>query len=271
MHDPVNDILGDAPDGYSFSQTIKMNYQDSSTKVAVNYSPGDKVKTPAEISWSAPKLFGIPLAFSKSLAPDGSMTYEAAAGEDAHGISGADLKMGASLSGLPILSGEDVKICDVMADLTYSKINDTLVTLKTKPLDKEATLEITGKPHPSLTAGCKAELPKLTTPDLALALTSGPIFASCLATSKLSVFNFYFGYTINDDLSLGGTVQHGGDDSKAFSLGVAYKFLKAKVQQDQSISMSISHELAKGFAITAGGKYEPKSGSTTYGFSLEIE
>merc|ERR1711879_119069 len=102
-------------------------------------------------------------------------------------------------------------------------VMDALLSLKTQPKAKEATLEITGKPMPQATIGCKAELHKLSTPDLAIAITSGPIFASLLATSKLSVLNAYFGYMASEDVKFGATVQQGGDDAGAFSVGIAYK------------------------------------------------
>merc|ERR1712048_989470 len=97
-----------------------------------------------------------------------------------------------------------------------------------------------------------------------------------IAKEKLSVYTAHAHYKASPELRCSATYEHGGKKSGSFSLGIAYDVqkgtkIKAKVQQDQSVSCTVMHELSKGFKVLAGGKYDIKSGKHDYGLQLSVE
>merc|ERR1712026_64651 len=114
----------------------------------------------------------------------------------------------------------------------------------------------------------------LTAPDIGAKFVQGPLTAAILAKAKFQSISAFACYKANDDLKVAGTYEHG--KSPKFGVGLAYNVqkgttFKAKVQEDQSISCGVRHEVVKGFTVVAGGKVDSKGGKHSYGLQFSIE
>jgi hypothetical protein len=171
--------------------------------------------------------------------------------------------------------------CELKSDLadpskialgyTYTGFKDTQLKLDSKALKpQDFTGEVTHT-RGIVTGGAKFTS-KGGAPDMGIRMLSGPFFCALLAKDKFSTYNASVFYKANPDVKLAATYQHGGKANGSCTLGLAYKGLaKVKVTQDQVVSCSVKHSLAKGFTLLGGMSFNVKKGSQTYGLQLSIE
>merc|ERR1740123_867111 len=98
------------------------------------------------------------------------------------------------------------------------------------------------------------------------------MFGSLVAKETFKAFNASVFYKASADLKCAATYTHGGKDNGKYTLGLNYKGMaKAKINQDQTASISVKHSISKGFTLTGGGSYNIKKGETNCGLQLSIE
>merc|ERR1712083_552243 len=180
---------------------------------------------------------------------------------------GADLKLEGK-SNLTDLSS-------LVAGFTYTGIQDTQIKCETKPASKwDFTFEVT-RHAGQATLGMKCGMDNITRPDLGLRVVQGPFFGSFLAKKQFQEFTAHGYYEVRPDTKLAATYVHGGKSAN-FSLGLAHSLsnetkLKAKVQQDQSVHLTLKHEAVKGFTKLFGMKWGIADNSFSYGIQVSIE
>jgi len=108
-------------------------------------------------------------------------------------------------------------------------------------------------------------------PDVGLRLVSGPLFCSVLAKEEFKSFSAAAHYKANPDLRCAAVCNYSKKGTNV-TVGCSYKGLyKVKVTQDQTISCSAKHAVAKGFTLLGGASYSVPKGSLSYGLQLSIE
>merc|ERR1712083_155135 len=163
----------------------------------------------------------------------------------------------------------------MVAGLTYTGIQDTQIKIETNTSNpQDFAFEVTRNAGQA-TLGMKCGMNNNTCPDLGLRVVQGPFFGSLLAKKQFKEFTAHGYYEVRPDTKLAATYVHGGKSAN-FSLGLAYALsnetkLKAKVQQDQSVHVSVKHDVAKGFTKLFGMKWNNNDNSFSYGVQLSIE
>merc|ERR1712151_672736 len=197
----------------------------------------------------------------------GKFKMEAIVDKDIHTVS--DLKVE--------VKSDLVDHAKATAGITFTGVADTQIKFETKPMNPaDFTLEVT-RAVQNLTLGAKLTQATLTKPDIGIRFEQGQLFCALLAKDKLTTFTGHAFYKVQDDLKLAATYQQGGKKSGDFGVGLAYSglkagtTLKAKLQQDMSVSCGLKHELSKGFNVLGGLKYESASGKHSMGLQLSIE
>jgi len=267
---PATEVLNDdyQVSGYQFKAKQKTTWAGAVHTTTVDLFGKGDVKTPAKISWKLPKPLGCPVVSVEKLELDKA------------GNGKIELASEKAYPGLKIEAKSDLKysfLPSVMIGLTYSGIKDALIKLESKAIapQEKTTLEITGDIK-GATLGVKASL-SVVEPDLGVRYSHGPFFAALLTKDRLSTFHLYTVYKAMSDLKVAGTYTLGGSKTNGhYALGLAYNVkggtvVKAKAAQDQSVSVSVKHQLAKGFTLIGGGKYETKKGDFSYGLQVSIE
>jgi len=251
--------------GYEFKAKQKTTWDGAVVTSTFDLFPSGDVKTPAKLSWKLPTPLKTNLVCIDKLEMD----------------KGGKLKLEASsdkvYEKLKVEAKSDLKDpTKVVAGLTYSGVPDTLLKFETTPLNAQAfTAEIT-RAAGQATFGAKFGLANITAPDLGARFAQGPFFGSLLIKEKLSTFTASASYQVSPGVKCAATADYGGKKSGQFGFGIAYNVvkgtkLKLKVQHDQSISFSVKHDVAKGFNVLAGGKFNTQKTDFSYGISLSVE
>merc|ERR1712228_1097428 len=149
----------------------------------------------------------------------------------------------------------------------------TQVKFETKQ-DMNFTAEVTRSVNANATVGLKLGAASLAAPDLGVKLVQGPVTASFMAKNQLKTFAGGCCYKVNNDMKVAANAEQGS--ALSWGAGIAYTVMpgtsiKAKVQQDHSLSFGVKHELRKGFTIVAGGKFDSGAGNHSYGWQLSCE
>jgi len=252
--------------GYQLKTKQKTNFDGAVMSSQVDlWSPKDSITTPAKLTWKLPKPLGFSAISIDKLEMDktGALKLEALS-ENLY-------------PGLKVNCKSDLKdINKITSGFTYTGLKDTQFIFDTKAMKPgEFTGEIT-RTQGAVTFGAKLTPKTLTKPDLGLNFASGPFFGAVMAKEGLSAFTGACYCKATQDLQCAASYTMGGKSDGNISLGLEYEIqkglsLKAKVQQDKSVSMSVKHVVSKGFTVLAGAKYETASGKSTYGVQLSIE
>jgi len=262
----ANEVLSDdyQTSGIQFKAKQKTGLDGAVVTTTVDLFGKEDVKTPAKLSWKFSKPMGIDAICIDKLEMDkgGKFKLEASAGKVR-----PDLKLECK--------SDLVDPSKLVGGLTFTGIKNAQLKFETKLLKPadftgEATYEAG-----IATCGIKCGKANLMCPDVGVRVLSGPVFGSILAKDKFSVFTAHCLYSMKD-FKVAATYDYGGKKSGQCSVGCSYDVakatkLKAKVQQDQSISAGVKHEVSKGFTVLAGCKYEVKGGAYTYGLQLSVE
>lgn len=249
--------------GHQFKAKQKTSFDGAVVTTAVDLFAKD-FKTPAKLTWKFPKPFGLPgVSVDKlEMDKDGKFKFEAAVDKAAHGVDDLKIEVKSDLANASKATG----------GFTYTGIADTQIKLETKS-DMKFAFEATRSFEP-VTVGLKLGMANPTAPDIGAKLVQGPLTAAILAKEQLSTVSAFACYKVNDDVKLAGSYVHG--KAIKYGLGLAYTLqkgttFKAKLEQDTSLSLGVKHELAKGFIVLAGGKYDAAGKKHTYGLQLSIE
>lgn len=265
----AKDVLNDdfQTSGFLAKAKQKTNWHGSVSTIAVDILPVGSAKTPAKVTWKMPKLFGIAgLVVDKfEMDKGGKFKLELSADQALHKL--ADLKLEAKT--------DLVNLNKATAACTFVGIKDTQIKLDVAPLDFESSIFEVTRALDTVTVGIKCDVKNVTAPNLGVRVEYGRTVAAVLAT-QFSVLNCHACVQARDDLKLACSYDYGGKTSGHFGLGAAYRVngstsLKAKVQQDGSLSGTLKHDLSKGFTFLAGGMFNLSSGKTSFGLQLSIE
>lgn len=268
LHKTANDLLSDdyQTSSVQFKAKQKTNLDGAVLTTTVDFLPEDKIVTPGKLSFKFPKPFGTSQVSIDKLELDKGGKFKC---ETSFSKVHPDLKLE--------LKSDLASLGNVAAGVSYSGVKDTVFKLETKPMKPdEFKFEATRQLGAGVTCGMKFGMKNLTSPDLGANLASGPLFVSLLSKESFKVFTAHGSYKLCPPVSAAATYEYGGKKSGQYSVGLAYSVvkgttLKAKVQQDKTVSASLKHELTKGFTLLAGAKYNLTSGSPSYGFQLSVE
>lgn len=252
--------------GYQFKAKQKTNWNGAVFSSQVDLFPKgeDKIQTPAKLTWKLPSPLGCPVVAVDKLELDKT------------GAAKLEISTEKAYPKLKIDSKVDLKdITKATAGFTYSGIAATQLKLETKVSNpQDFTFEATREQGPA-TLGLKYSSSQ-TSPDVAANFANGPFFASLVAKDAFKSFAANALYKVNDDVKVAAIYNAGGKQNGQFALAASFQvkngpLLKAKVQQDQSISVGVKHSIAKGFTVLGGGKYDTAKGNFGYGVQLSIE
>jgi hypothetical protein len=251
--------------GYQFKAKQTASWNSAVATTTVDLFGKDAIQTPAKLSFKIPKVFGIAGLFVDKLEVDkaGKVKLEASAKKESHGV-----------QGLVLEAKSDLKSVNGMnCGFTFTGVADTHIKADA-PLTKpdSFTLEAT-RNVPNGVIGLKCGMANVTAPDLGFRFAAGPLFGSLLVTKKFSCFTAHAMYKLSDELKM--AVNCVQEKSLKGAASAEYKLsketaLKAKVQDDKTVSASLKHDIQKGFTVNAGAKYGA-DGKLSYGLSLSIE
>jgi hypothetical protein len=273
IHKVANEVISDdfQTSGYQFQAKQKTSLDGAIITSAVDLFPGkDGCMTPAKLTWKIPTPAGYSAFAIDKLEMDKT--------------GGLKLEMSSekAYKGLKLECKSDLKsISNIVAACTYTGLKDTLLKLETNPKQPEdVNCEITRAQGPA-TFGAKFGAAKLlkSGPELGVSVISGPFFASLYAKEAFGAFHASCHYKQASGVRCAAAYCVHLKDSKKngnFAVAVAYEpkkgtTLKAKLQQDLSVSCSVKHVLSQGFTLLGGLKYDTAKGTPSYGFKLSVE
>jgi len=268
IHKTANEVLSDdyQTSGLVFKTKQKTNFDGAVVSSQVDFFPAkESCMTPAKLTWKLPAPLGFSAVCIDKLEMDKAGKFKLEASTDQ--VS-PDLKLECK--------SDLADISKIVAALTYTGIKDTQVKFETKATKpQDFVCEVT-RTQGSATFGVKVTPNSLTSPDVGARFASGPLFASLVAKEAFSAYGAHAFYKVSDDLKCAATYNVGGKQSGEGSLGVVYQAakgtsIKAKVQQDSSLSCTVKHVLSQGFTLFGGGRYDTRKGNFSYGFQLSVE
>jgi len=264
----ASEVLNDdfKTSGYEFKAKQKTSWDGAVVTSAVDLFPQKSdVKTPAKLTWKLPTPLKATAFSVDKLEMDKGGKFKLEVSSDKLY---PKLKVDAK--------SDLVDPAKIVTGCTYSGLPSTLLKFETMPMKPQAfTAEVT-QIAGEATFGAKFGLSNITAPDLGVRFTHGPFFASLMAKEKLKAFTAHASYQVMPELKCAVTSDYGGKKSGHFGFGLAYDVvkgtkLKLKVQHDQTLSCSVKHDIAKGFTILAGAKFDNLKKDYSYGLSLSIE
>lgn len=251
--------------GYQFKAKQKTSFDGAVISTDVDLWGKDSVVTPAKLTWKLPKPFGYNFVSVDKLELDKSGNLKLEAISDK------------VYPGLKVKCTSDLKdTAKITAGATYTGLKDTQVIVDAKVVDPGAlTCEITHT-QGMATVGLKVSGGNFQAPDVALGLTSGPLFMGVMAKEKFGAFTVAAHYKASPELRCAANYNYGGKANGNCALGATYTglkdlTLKAKIQQDTSLSFSLKNTSIKGFAPMCGVKWDAKTSKMSFGLQLSIE
>jgi len=219
--------------------------------------------TPSKLTWKWPSPFGMKQISIDKLEMDkaGKFKVEASTSEVQPGLK-FDMKTDL----------QDLK--KVTTGFTYTGLKNAQVKFECKATNPQDFTSEATYTKDIATVGLKmnSSILKGGAPELGIRLLSGPFFCALLAKDKFSTYDASAFYKANTDFKCAATYQHGGKASGAFTLGLAYKGIgKVKVDQKQTVSVSVKHSVSKGFTLLGGASYNLQKGSPSCGLQISIE
>lgn len=252
--------------GYEFKAKQKTSWDGSVVTSTIDLFPQKSdVKTPAKLTWKLPTpLKATGFSIDKLEMDKGGKFKLEASSDKVYPKLKVDAK------------SDLTDPAKIVAGCTYSGFPGTLLKFETTPLNPQAfTAEVT-QIAGEATLGAKFGLSNITAPDLGARFSRGPFFSSLMVKEKLKAITAHASYQVMPELRCAATADYGGKKSGQFGFGLAYDVikgtkLKLKVQHDQTICASVKHDVAKGFTVLAGAKFDNQKKDYSYGLSLSIE
>mmetsp|Transcript_90069 Transcript_90069/g.160387 ORF Transcript_90069/g.160387 Transcript_90069/m.160387 type:complete len:277 (-) Transcript_90069:179-1009(-) len=264
----ANEVLNDdyQTSGYQFNAKQKTSWDGAVISTAVDLFPGKEgCMTPAKLTWKFPTPLGVSAFAIDKLEMDktGGMKLEMSSDK--------------AYKGLKLECKSDLKsTAKIVGACTYTGIADLFLKMETKATKPQDFVLDISKAQGPATVAMKLTPSNMTSPDVGLRVLSGPVFASFAAKEAFSTFVASCHYKATSELRCAASYTYGGKANGNFTVGVAFEpkkgtLLKAKVQQDQSVSCSVKHGLTKGFTLLGGLKYDTVKGMPSCGFKLNVE
>lgn len=259
--------------GFQFKTKNKTGWNGANVATAVDlFDKGGA--TEAKITWKLPSPPGLKGISIDKLEVDksGTTKAEAVVDNNFHRIHPAlKLEFKTSMSDINGLS----------SGMSFTGIKDTLVKAEFKPLavDKvkeSVVLEMTRDFSGGTSAGLRLKGCSPPKPELAVCGAGGPCFMALTASGMFKSFGIFYLHELKDKkLKIVTAFQRGTKKDDGVSAAVAYQVrpdtsVKAKLQQDMSVSASINHEVCKGFTVLAGGRFSGKE-SFSFGMQVSVE
>lgn len=257
--------------GFQFKAKQKTSLEGSVITTAVDLWAKDG-KTPAKMTWKIPKVYTIAGLCIDKLEMDkaGKYKLEASLDKALHKVNGLKVEVKSDLN-----DKAKATVGFHYSGAPVKALQDTQFKFETKALKpQEFTTEFT-KTYQMATFGAKCGMKNLAKPDLGIRLLKGNMFGAFMLKDSFSVFSLYGFYKVNPDILVACSFDKKPKGNN-FSFGAKYTLnkgtsIKAKVQEDTSISCTIKHEVSKGFTVMAGGKYNTTKKDMSYGVQLSIE
>lgn len=256
--------------GFQFKTKNKTGWDGATVTTAVDlFDKGGA--TGAKITWKLPSPMGIKGISIDKLEMDktGATKAEAVLDKSFHRVPDLKLELKSALSDPNGLS----------SGMTFAGIKDTLVKAEFKPLavgkvKESVVLEVTKDFSGGTSAGLRLKGCSPPQPELAVCGAGGPCFMALTASNMFKSFGVFYLHKLKD-LTIVTAFQRGTKKDDGFSAAVAYQVrpdtsVKAKLQQDMSVSASINHEVCKGFTVLGGGRFSGKE-SFSFGMQVSVE
>lgn len=259
--------------GYQFKSKQKTSWNGAVVTTAVDLWPGkDGVQTPGKLTWRIPNPVGL-MGFTIDkfeMDKGGKFKLESSLDKSMHKVDGLKIDVKSDLTSVDQVTTV-FTYTGLPSKCPVKRMQVDVPVSKPEGFTAEATGDVAGA-----TIGLKFNKASLQQPDLGVRFSTGPLFAAVTATKKLSTFTGFASYAVSDILKIAASCEQ----SKALKAvaGIQYKcsgeaLCKVKFQQDetQTVIASVKYDVSKGFSITAGGKYDLKSGKSGYGIALSVE
>lgn len=250
---------------------------------AVDFNWGDKVATPAKLTWKFPKPLGIAgIAFDKlEMDKSGNQKLEAVVDMDKMaGIAALKVDFKSNLK-TPLLVGTSL-------GATYTGISNALCKVE---VDLEKVLQMDFKAEKAYNAQVSysmgdAAVAVKHTPEDPLAVgvqyVNGPAFFSCMVQETFAARSLHGAYKVNNDLKVVGNYNQGGKADGTWSGGLAWngadgthikKKITGKGGANLCLSAVIKQTLAKGVTVTAGANFplDGKDSAMSWGLAFNVE
>jgi|EP00927_Polykrikos_kofoidii_P061388 hypothetical protein len=251
--------------GYRCRIKQRVRHHSGDSVAVIDITPGHPSRTPAGIVWKFYSPLGIPhFNFMFCMNTAGKLKFEAVS---------AKLKPGLKLQ----MKSDLADLEQAIVSCTYTGFRDTRLQVETRAAQPDDFVLDAVIGDGSVAVGMKCDIDTLTTPDVGFRLMAdNGLFCSLVAKARFSVLMTHVAYDATQNLQLAATYQHGGKSTGAFNLGAAYipldsTILKAKVEHDHSVFVSVRHMLAKGFTLLFGAKVNLRSSKQAFGFQLYVE
>ncbi|CAE8606117.1 unnamed protein product [Polarella glacialis] len=268
IHKTVNEVLSDdyQTSGFVFKTKQKTSWDGAVLSSQVDLFPAkESCMTPAKLTWKLPAPLGFSAICIDKLEMDKAGKFKLEASTDKiH----PELKLECK--------SDLADISKITAGLTYTGVKDTQLKFETKATNPQDFVCEVMRTQGLATFGLKLTPATLTSPEVGARITSGPFFASLSAKEAFGAFSAHGLYKVSPELKCAATYNMGGKQDGQGAVGVVYQCnkstsIKAKVQQDQSLSCTVKSAISPGFTLLGGGKYDSKKGDFTYGLQLSVE
>jgi len=253
--------------GFQFKTKNKTTWDGATVTTAVDiFDKGGA--TGAKITWKLPSPWGLKGVSIDKLEMDktGATKAEAILDKGFHRVPDLKLEFKSGLSDINGLS----------TGLTFTGIKDTLVKAEIKPLavgktKDSAVLEVTRDFGGGTSAGLRIKGVSPPKPELAVSGAGGPCFMALTVSDMFKSFGVFYLHKLKD-ATIVTAFQRGTKKDDGLSVAVAYQVrpdtsVKAKLQQDLSLSASVNHQLSKGFTVLTGGRF---SGKENFSFGMQV-
>lgn len=258
--------------GFQFTTKNKTGWDGATVSTAVDlFDKGGA--TGAKITWKLPSPLGLKGISIDKLEMDkaGATKAEAVLDKNFHKIH-PDLKLEIKTA----LSDPN----GLSSGMTFSGIKDTFVKAEFKPMavgkvKESVVVEMTRDFSGGTSAGLRLKGCSPPKPELAVCGAGGPCFMALTASDMFKSFGVFYLHKLKPHLTIVTAFQRGTKKDDGISAAMAYQVrpettLKAKLQQDMSVSASINHQLCKGFTVLAGGRFSGKD-SFSFGMKVSVE
>jgi len=265
----ASSVLGDDFQCKDFQLKTKQktNFAGATSEVVVDLFGKADMKTPAKLSFKLPK----PLAMFDGFAIDkldvdhaGKIKVETSASKALHTIDGLKVEVKSDLAK------------EVTYASTYTGVKDSVLKFETKhTAPTDFTAEVLHCHGPAV-LGARFQGTTNLCPAVGASFQFGDMFASVVAKNMFSEFTCHAFYKATDDIKVAASFQQGGKTNGAWAVGGAYAIrkdlsAKAKVESNNTVSVAVKTDLAKGLSLLAGVNSGFDGSGMKYGAKLNIE
>jgi len=262
----ASSVLGDDFQCKDFQLKTKQktNFQGATSEIVVDLF---KPSNPTKLSFKLPKPLAMFDGFAidkLDLDKDGKINVETSASKALHTIDGLKIEVKTDLT-------KEVKYAS-----TFTGVADTVLKFETKhSAPTDFTAEVLHCHGPAI-LGVKFQGMTNLCPNTGASFQFGDMFAAIVAKNTFSEFTGHAFYKATDDIKVAASYQQGGKTNGAWAVGGAYAIrkdlsAKAKVESNNTVSVAVKTDLAKGLSLLAGVNSGFDGSGMKYGAKLNIE